>query len=731
MASPRPRPWTPNWGLAMAYWAIHAKDLSVLAYALRKLGCQPCRGRVRGYWHDRRCNGCAFVCTIQAFRSALKSSNSWVTAMIGTNIVRTLLFSIGMRQRPRQAETRPRTKHTSKRIRQVTARLRVHWIVRTYGNAVILALVSGVLITLRWKKMGSLLWLDPAHWLNEISRLARGELPYRDFSFQYPPFVVFLYGGILRVFGISFSVVQVITDIIDVSVVIAFYCLIRKLFPLALRGAVGCCLVCVCATSLMNFNIFSYVTYSPSLQTGALGLLLLLLSFIPQIAKERIGYGVWLLAACGGFMAMLSKPESILGSVVSLVIFALIVREPRRIWMIVLIVLVPALVAYTALARNVGFSNLLGGLTGYGLGTAFCPWWPTGIGVFGTLAALGQASMLMTFTTLPKWRKFAVTYGARYRALLWATPLAAAVYISYVTYQSRHALTAPGLSWQERARRTLPYVIYTTPVLEPVLWVCIVAFFVLAWRVLLAGDTRRGDAVLLLVLSAPVVMCIRSLFSSTQGIYPEVAGICYPFLLVLGPYLLWRFLDSAAGRSYAVAVVAAITVGYAVVRIVGGWPEMLSGAHYGTLYTRAGSVKLLNYDNDAKVYSYVMSHTSPDDYVLDLPYGGGVNFASGRRYPIFNVQLSGLGVSSYYEQLDLDLIRHRRPPIVIGEDEPNLGTYWGFGQKGNRACPCPRLVWAPDRPSWDPNHVFPVVKYIEENYRVADRIGNKVIWVPR
>src|SRR5260370_5077235 len=206
--------------------------------------------------------------------------------------------------------------------------------------------------------MGSLQWLDPAQWLNEISRLARGELPYRDFSFQYPPFVAFLYGGTLRLFGISFTTVQVITDLIDIGVVVAFYYLIRRLFPRALHGAVGCCLVCVCATSLMNFNIFSYVTYSPSLQTGALGILLLLLSFARLIAKESVGYHVWLLAGFGGLVATLSKPESMLASVVALLIFALIVREPRRISMIVLIAFVPAIVAYIALGRIVGFENL-------------------------------------------------------------------------------------------------------------------------------------------------------------------------------------------------------------------------------------------------------------------------------------------------------------------------------------------------------------------------------------
>src|SRR5258708_1148542 len=173
-------------------------------------------------------------------------AGSWTIAMAGTNIVRALLFSIGVRKPLRQVETNPAAACTGKSIGQGTGGPHIHRIVSKYGNAALVALVCGALITLRWKKMGSLLWLDPPPWLNEISRLARGELPYRDFSFQYPPFVVFLYGTILRSCGISFNTVQVITDIIDIGVVVAFYYLIRNLFPRALHAAVGCCLVCVC-----------------------------------------------------------------------------------------------------------------------------------------------------------------------------------------------------------------------------------------------------------------------------------------------------------------------------------------------------------------------------------------------------------------------------------------------------------------------------------------------------
>ena len=286
-------------------------------------------------------------------------------------------------------------------------------------NIALLALVCLAFIILRWKKMDSLMWLDPAHWLNEISRLAQGELPYRDFSYQYPPFVVFLYGWLLRLFGIRFTTVQVITDIIDIAAIVCCYALIRKLLPRSLHLAAGACLVAVCATSLMNFNMFSYVTYSPSLQAGAVAISLLLFALLSYIRNGNLGPGGWLLAACGGFVAVLAKPESALASLCAIGLFALITRTARPALTIFAVAFVPALAAYAVLANGVGFANLRAGISGYGLATAFCPWWPTGIGVFGLLAALGEAVAIAAVLSLPKWRRFAAEYGSHYRVLLW------------------------------------------------------------------------------------------------------------------------------------------------------------------------------------------------------------------------------------------------------------------------------------------------------------------------
>jgi hypothetical protein len=46
---------------------------------------------------------------------------------------------------------------------------------------------------------------------------------------------------------------------------------------------------------------------------------------------------------------------------------------------------------------------------------------------------------------------------------------------------------------------------------------------------------------------------------------------------------------------------------------------------------------------------------------------------------------------------------------------------------GSRACVCPRLVWIPDRPSWDPAQVYPLIDYIARNYHLAARMGGKMI----
>jgi hypothetical protein len=581
-------------------------------------------------------------------------------------------------------------------------------------NSVGLALICAFFLVLRWKKMASLVWLDPARWLNEFARVAHGEMPYRDFSFQYPPFAAFFYGWLLRWSGVTFTNVQIITDLLDLTIVVLCFLLIRQLLPRSLHLAAGGLLVAVCATSLMNFNLFSYVSYIPSLQTGAVGALLFLLGQLRYLEDRRFGRAGWTMVASGGFMALLSKPEYALALVCAIALFTWILRDLKLGLKLAVAALLPGVFAYAWVAKLAGTGNLLAGIGGYGLATAFCPWWPTGVGVFGILAALGEAALIGALLAFPFKRG----------RLLLSGIVGGLVFLTYIAYQNKSALTEPMLPLMERIRRILPSVFYTSAVLQPVMWVAIVVFVVCCLH-------PRKHSALLLILLWPVVMSARSLFGSTQNIFPEVTAVDYPFLLVLAPYFLWRFLNTATTPRYAVPATAALVVGYSLLRVIGGWPELLSDQRYGTLNTPAGAVKLLNYDTDSQIYRYVMAHTTASDYVLDLPYGGGLNFATGRPSPIFTTQLAGMGWAPRFQRRDLDRFQLHPPRLIIAQNEANLGTYWGFGQRGDRACTCPRLVWAPEAASWDPQYVFPLVKYIGEHYREVARIGNKVLLEPK
>src|SRR5947209_4349263 len=122
------------------------------------------------------------------------------------------------------------------------------------------------------------------------------------------------------------------------------------------------------------------------------------------------------------------------------------------------------------------------------------------------------------------------------------------------------------------------------------MWTAIVVFLVLAVRAIL--DPKKITprmAELLLILVIPISMSPRAWFGSTQGVVADISAACYPFLMVLGPYLLWSFLSSPSPRIPAVAIVAAITIVYGFARLAGG-AALLTDKRYRSVETAAGRV---------------------------------------------------------------------------------------------------------------------------------------------
>ena len=176
-------------------------------------------------------------------------------------------------------------------------------------------------------------------------------------------------------------------------------------------------------------------------------------------------------------------------------------------------------------------------------------------------------------------------------------------------------------------------------------------------------------------------------------------------------------------------IVGSIIIVYGAGRLLGG-SFLFTDRNYRTLETAAGSVRISDYAPAIDIYRYVEAHTARSDYVLEIPYGGGINFASGRPNPIFDTMLFNMEIPPEYQRKDLERIKERAPKLIIAQDAPRLGTNFSFGIAGNRACVCPLLVWIPDRPSWNPDYVYPLVDYIARNYRPVARIGGKVILEP-
>ena len=348
-------------------------------------------------------------------------------------------------------------------------------------SILLLTLVSAGMAAALWCKLRTLLFLDPSWWLQEISRVAHGELPYSDFAWHFPPFTVLLYGYSLRMLGILFEFVQILMDVISLAIVVLSYSLLRRYVNPLLAFLTCLLLIAVCCTTLTYFSLFSLFGYSPALQTGTLGLLLLLNGVVAYVEDGRLPTKRMAIIALGAFIALLSKPEPMLATIG--VLFALLAFDPwrkttsawlRRSVFLLAACFLPALLVYALFVNAAGFNTLAAAISGYGLATHTCPWWPTGIGIWAGIAACGAGAILVALGSVTRravWRNY--LGQARY-ALLWsAALLGLGFYLTYEIFEH-----APSLyNWSLTGRQLESLVrsmASTTDVFRAVLWPAIV-----------------------------------------------------------------------------------------------------------------------------------------------------------------------------------------------------------------------------------------------------------------
>ena len=594
-----------------------------------------------------------------------------------------------------------------------------------------LALVTSIctlFMVLRWGKLDSL-WGDPARWLFEAYRSASGETLYRDFAWQFPPLSLLLMSGAFRLLGGTFEVAQIMLDVLSLIAVLLLWAVARRIMPAGLALAATIAGVIAIATGGgPDFRLFSLQLYTPALLTGLIGTLLLAWSLITALQRGVMTMGTWLALSLGSTIGLLSKPEYAAANVAALSIFVLVDARVgpgskslalwlRRSALVLALGLLPAAIGYLLVGSLTGFDNLIAGVTGYGAAALICPWWPTGLGVLGALAALGQGVLFVMVLSLARFNSLRRKYGRRYLTLWLVAGLGLALSVWYVPGWLR--VNNFGVAGWDAAGFATALGVW----LLPVMWWSIIAWFVLLSRYLGALFSRRAFSSEAgwrwVLLTIGVALSARGLFGDSHSVTTMVSVAAMPIWLLVGVSglvaILCRFKtdDADEGRALWSKVVLIVVVIFAGLRLIYGAGDE-ARTSYSALDTPAGTVRLADRAS-AAIYADVLRETQPADQVLDVAYGGGINFATRRASPTFSTQWWYLLPAQKYVDQDLAQFAQHPPRLVIANELPDFGA--SFGVIAPTRCPFPRLVWRPDQLAYDPARRFPVIDAIRSQYQ--------------
>jgi hypothetical protein len=487
-----------------------------------------------------------------------------------------------------------------------------------------------------------------------------------------------------------------------------------------------------------DFRFFSLQLYTPAQLTGLIGTLLLAWSLIATLQSGSLTTGKWIALSLGSTIGLLSKPEYAAANVAALITFILIEARTafidgtiggwlRRSALVLTLGLLPAAIGYLLVGGFAGFDNLVAGVSGYGAAALICPWWPTGLGLLGGLAALGQGVLVITLLSLVRFNALRRRYGKRYLLLWLMAGLSLALnawYLPAWLRLNRFDLEGWG---------TLNLVTALSVWLLPVMWWSIVAWVVLTARYVGTWLKRRafsGEAAWLWVLlTIGVVLSARSLFGDSHSVTTMVPLAAIPIWLIVGVYgllaILRRFKtdDVDAGQALWARVVLIVVVIFAGLRLIYGMVDEVR-TMYIPLDTLAGTVRLADRAS-AAIYADVLRETQPTDRVLDVAYGGGINFAARRASPTFSTQWWYLLPAQRYVDQDMAQFTQEPPRLVIANELADYGA--SFGVISSTRCPFPRFVWRPDELAYDPTRRFAVIDAIQVQYQPVANYAGMVI----
>jgi len=205
-----------------------------------------------------------------------------------------------------------------------------------------LALVHAVFV---WGYTG-LFWGEYGQWLEEVSRFAHGQTPYRDFSWDSPPLALWIIGGVARLTGTSLAAINATTTVLYLLIIALFLYLLKRLTPQLVLPIALPAFLCATAYSSRYGAPLPMGSTSPAVLVGFLCLLGSTAFVLPAV--DRMSRGAAIMAGILGGLALLSKQDYWLSAPYALLAGTLLMSR-RRAAMDLLLTPVAACVVTVAL----------------------------------------------------------------------------------------------------------------------------------------------------------------------------------------------------------------------------------------------------------------------------------------------------------------------------------------------------------------------------------------------
>jgi len=573
---------------------------------------------------------------------------------------------------------------------------------------------------------------DWGRWHHEIDRFVNGEMPYKDFTWQYPPLSLFLLGFIAKIFGSNYYTMHLSTVTITGFVTILTWLIIKetiqindiKPYSILIPISIGSILAGY-ASSSYGVHSFSSGYYVPAIPLGIMFSLLLLYGVIRVL---RTPSNTWFfisgLASSGCFLTkqdfwVYSLSMGVLLTVIYVYKIGISSRPIDKTSLAIywLFSLGLTLVVYFVIGNVVGMSNLLLGLQGFTDIRQISRMLPS-IRSLLDQVALFSGYIFFFFLVL---RYVRGSLGSRFMKKVRLIG-----YLSFIIGILSLGVVSVQTYFRDPISSEFQHFFTEDPVIHAVLKSIetnarinflpgvSLSFFALYYLIKIAK--RKSGCVLdasvfsVFVLSTSIItLQLRRAFQRTAISIYFIAPI---FLILIAHQIISIQIINRKKTililSLGWLISSSLFFGYMILK-----PKLTDPVYQIT--TEKGNIGVIGQDrNIQSIINMIMNKTNEHDFLLALPYESGLNYMTNRINPIEVTQFYYLNLpKEYIEKIIFDIVENK-PLIVINERNsqvpdllmPSLSIMLSWDTSYMTS---PPIAW---------RNTYPTLwKFIEKNYR--------------